>query len=101
MPVGLSQIGDSYRVGKADHIAAVAVTSAFSQVTITTGKSAIEIINVGDNTVFYGGSGVTTANGFPMYRRTYKTWNNVSSSWSIYVCCGSGLNSELRVVEYD
>jgi len=101
MPLGYAQVGDGYKVGAGSHATPITVTSAFAQYVVSAGKRSVEMINVGNQNAFFGGSGVTTANGFPIYRRTYKTWNNVTSGWNIYLCCGSALTTEVRVIEYE
>lgn len=101
MPIGIAQVGEGYILGAASHRTVITVTSAFSQIIITPGKGAIELFNNGTSDAYFGGSGVTTANGFPLYRRASKVWNNCASGWNIYVCCGSALSTELRALEYE
>lgn len=101
MPLGLAQIGEGYKLGAGFHATPITVTSAFAQYVISAGRRSVEFINVGTQTTYYGGSGVTTATGFPVYQKGQKAWVNVDSGWNIYVCCGSGLTTELRVIEYN
>lgn len=97
----ISDVGVLTSVGACTHRTAISVTDSPQKISIVVGKPTIEILNIGANTVYYGGSGVASSNGFPIYRRTYKSWNNTKAGWEIYVICASGLTSELRIVEYD
>ena len=94
-------ITDIHNVGACSHRTAVTVTEEAQQITITASKNTIEFINTGTNTIYYGGSGVNSTNGFPIYRRVSKSWSSVKSSFSIYVVCAAGETSTLRIVEYD
>ena len=101
MAIGLAQLGEGYILGSATHVTPITVTSAFAQFVIPAGKKTVEFFNIGTQTTYYGTSGVTTALGFPLVSTDQKCWVNVISGWNIYVCCGSGLATELRVVVYD
>ena len=97
----ISDVGVLTSVGVCNHRTAIAVTATAQKLAIVVGKPTIEILNIGSNAVYYGGVGVTSSNGFPIYRRAYKSWNNTKTGWKIYVVCAAGLTSELRIVEYD
>ena len=101
MTIGLSQLGEGYILGSGVHLTPITVTSAFAQFVIPTGKKTAEFFNIGTQTAYYGTSGVTTAVGFPLVSTDQKHWVNVVSGWNVYVCCGSGLTTEIRVVVYD
>ena len=86
-------------VGQCDHTTAITVTSTAAKLTLTAGKTTVEMMNTGDNTVYYGGVGVTDVTGFPIYRRSWHSWST-KKNWSIYVVCAAGETSTLRRVEY-
>jgi len=87
-------------VGAASHRSVINVTATAQEITITTGKKTIEIYNAGGNDIYYGGSGVTSLNGIPIFSNYMKVFSNVKSTFSIYIVCASGETSTLRVVEY-
>lgn len=101
MPLGLSQIGDGYKIGAGSHATPITVTSAFAQFVMSAGKRSVEFYNIGTQDAFYGGSGVTIDNGLPIEFKGQKSWSNLASGWSVYICCSSDETTELRVVEYD
>ena len=101
MTMGLAQLGEGYVLGSGVHATPIAVTSAYAQFVISNGKKAVEFFNIGTQTAYYGGAGVTTAVGFPLVSTDQKSWSNVVSGWNVYICCGSGLTTQIRVVEYD
>lgn len=87
-------------VGAASHRTAITVTDTAQEITISTGKRTIELQNVGSSIVYYGGSGVTSANGIKLFPGQTKPFSNVKDTFSIYLVCATGENSELRAVEY-
>lgn len=89
------------KVGACDHQDEIDVSSTPTQITISAGKNSLEIANVGDNDIYYGGSGVSSADGMILFRGSTKAWTHVKESFSVYVVCAAGETSKLRVVEYE
>ena len=87
--------------GAADHRTAITVTSTAAQITLTAGKRTIEINNSGSNVIYYGGIGVDSDNGIPLFPNQVKPFANVKNDFSIYVVCATGETSTLRIVEFD
>lgn len=87
-------------VGVASHRTAITATSAAQEITISTGKRTIELQNTGTNVIYYGGSGVTSANGLKLFPNQVKPFSNVKDDFSIYLVCDGAETSEVRIVEY-
>jgi len=87
-------------VGVATHRTAIAVTSTAQEITITAGKTTIEIQNSGTKIVYIGGTGVASTTGILLFPNQSKLFSNVKDSFSIYVVCAAAETSTLRVVEY-
>ena len=88
-------------VGDCEDKSAISVTATAQVVEITTGYDTLELRNVGSYTVYYGGTSVTAATGFPIYKREWRSWNNIKSGFKVYVVCSNGQTSELRRIEYE
>lgn len=88
-------------IGACDHRTAITVTAEAQAITMTAGKHSIELYNNSENDVYYGGSGVTSANGCIIAPGTTKEFNNVKRGFSLYLVCATGLTAEIRIVEYD
>ena len=87
-------------VGAATHRSTpITANGTAQQITLTAGMRSIEIQNTGSSVIYYGGSGVTTANGLKLFPNQTKPFNNVKDTFSIYVIT-DGTSVELRVVEY-
>lgn len=86
-------------VGKCNHRVELAITSVAQEITLTTGYNSIEIIPSPTETaeIFYGGSGVTSANGMPM--GAGKIWNNCKKGFSVYLVVEAG-TAYARIAEY-
>lgn len=87
-------------VGAASHGTEETVTDTAEEITITVGKRSIEIHNSGEEIIYYGGSGVTSSVGIPVFPRQTKPFSNVKDDFSIYIVAASGANSTRRIVEY-
>ena len=68
-------------VGACAHRTAVTVTSTAQEITIGANKTTIEIYNNGDATIYYGGSGVTSASGRPILPTGGQIWSQVKSTF--------------------
>lgn len=87
-------------IGACSNRAAVNVTATAQEITIGTNKRTIEIYNGGSADIYYGGSGVTSATGIPIFADYIKTFNNVQDTFSIYLVCATGQTATARIVEY-
>ena len=87
-------------VGACSHRTAVSVTATAQAITIGTSKRTIEIFNSGDSNIYYGGSGVSDANGIPIFPDYKLTLSNVKDDFSIYLVCATGETSTAKIVEY-
>ena len=87
--------------GQADHRTAITVTATAQEITPTTSKRTIEMQNTGTNVIYFGGSGVTSANGLKLFPNSTKVFGNIQDAFSVYVVCAAGETCELRIVEYD
>jgi len=87
--------------GEADHRTPLVITNAAQEVTPTLEKRTIELQNTGDNIVYYGGVGVTSANGIMIYPQYVKVFANIKNTFSIYLVTDGAETSEIRVVEYE
>lgn len=86
-------------VGAASHRTAITVNSTAQQITIAAGKDTIEIIPAGTSDVYYGGSGVTSANGVPI--GAGKIWSGCKAGFNVYLVCAAGQTCDVRICEYD
>ena len=87
-------------VGVASHRTAITATNTAQEITITTGNRTIELQNTGSSVVYYGGAGVTSANGIKFFSNSSKVFANVKDSFSIYLVTSGAETSEVRIVEY-
>ena len=87
-------------VAVASHRTEVSVTDTATQITPTAGYRTLEIHNSGSNVIYYGGSGVTSSNGIPIYPKQTKVYANVKDTFSVYLVAAAGANSTARIVEY-
>jgi len=88
-------------VGAGSNRAVVTVTDTAAQITIGAGKKNMEIYNQGDNDAYYGGSGVTTSTGIPIFAGQTKQFLKVQSDFNIYVIRAAGETAVLRIVEFE
>jgi hypothetical protein len=87
-------------VGAASHRSPITVNNVAQEITLSANKNTIEIHNSGNDNIYYGGSGVTSSNGIPLFSDYVKIFSNCKSTFSIYVVTATGETSTLRVVEY-
>lgn len=86
--------------GAASHRIPLTINNTAQEVTIGTGKRTIEFMNTGDNVIYYGGTGVTSANGIKLFPNQLKPFSNVKDTFSIYLVCDGAETSTLRIVEF-
>lgn len=86
--------------GAASHRTPLTINNTAQEVTIGTGKRTIEFMNTGTKIIYYGGSGVTSANGIKLFSNQGKTFGNVKDTFSIYFVCDGAETSTLRIVEF-
>jgi len=87
-------------VGVALHRTAITVTSTAQVITPTTGKRTIEMQNTGSKIVYFGGVGVTSANGIKFFPNSSKLFSNVKDDFSIYLVTEGADTAEVRLNEY-
>lgn len=94
-PSGIAEVGKCY------NRTAVTVTQAAQEIALTAGRKTIEITPspTEDEEIYYGGSGVTSANGAPI--GAGKFWAECKTGFSIYLICESGKTANVRITEYD
>jgi len=72
-----------------------------SSISVTSTVRCVEIYNMSSGIVYYGGSDVTSFTGIPIPISDLKIFNNIKSTFNIYVVCAAGQTAELRIVEYE
>jgi len=87
-------------VGVGTSRATISATSTAQEITINTGMRTIEIFNGGDSWVYYGGSGVTSLTGIPIFPNMTKTFANVRDDFSIYLVTAVGETATVRILEF-
>ena len=92
--------GSVEKVGKCSNQSAVTVNTTPQEITLTAGKKTIELVASPDNNadIFYGGSGVNSNTGAPLYNG--KVFRDCKANFSVYVVVAAGTQN-LRVIEYD
>lgn len=91
-------VGD---VGVYTHNTEMTVNDTAQSISISLGKQTLEVRHYSGNTIYYGSAGVTAANGFPVYEREWRVWNNVETTFEVYFVCSNGQAAKLRVGEYE
>jgi len=87
-------------IGAASHRTPVNITSGVHQFIIGAGKGSIEFENAGSKVIYYGGSGVSSANGIAFYPRSKIRFLKVKGSFNIFLVTAGADVSEIRIVEY-
>ena len=97
---GGARVTSVEEIGAASNRTAITVNDVAQQITITAGKTAIEIENSGSSIIYYGGSGVNSSNGLRLFPNSKKVFTKVKSNFSLYVVTATGETSTLRIGEY-
>lgn len=85
-------------VNGAISVSTTAVAAQVGGSNLTERKTLI-IYNNSNNTIYWGySSGVTTANGIPVYKDQYFTWDGLGPNVTIWLIAASGTN-DVRVAE--
>lgn len=84
-------IGTSYNV--------TVPTSPVTQIVISTGYSAVELVNIGPSTIAYGDSSVSASSGGLLFYSMNKVFTGVNSIFSFYVIADS-VAGTVKVVGY-
>lgn len=89
-----------HEVGKCYHRDELTVTGTAQEITLTSRRKSIEVIPALNETteIYYGGAGVTSANGAPI--GAGKIWTNCKDGFSVYLVVASG-TAVVRIAEYD
>lgn len=91
-------------VGAVTDVPKVSVTdSAATSLSITIGKKGVDMMNVGTDECWFGGSTVDPANsrGIKLLPNAVITVRETTNDFQIYFKCASGLSTTIGVVEYD
>ena len=101
-PILIGEDGDlagSLR-GSLTHQSPANVTTASTQVIITSGKVAMMVQNIGSSIIYFGGSGVTSSSyAFKIVPTQIVDFGGVKSGFNFYVICSTG-TSTLGIAEY-
>jgi hypothetical protein len=89
-------------LGNPSDAANITVTDAVTTITVAQGLSSLEIQNSGDNNVAFGkASTLTFARGILLYRQgDRKSWENLTSGWTVSFRCDTGKTTTLKRVDY-
>jgi hypothetical protein len=87
--------------GAASHRTALTINSTAQEVTIGTGKRTIEFHNAGNSIIYYGGTGVTSANGIRLFPAQTKSFANVKDTFAISFVTDGAETSTLAIVEFN
>ena len=87
-------------VGAISHRTAITVSDVAQEITIGAGKNSIEFQNSGTKTIYYGGTGVSSAGGGRLFPDETKVYTKVKLTFSIYFVCAAAETSTLRILEY-
>lgn len=91
----------SQPLGNPTHKTPVSVTSTEITLTITHGFQSIEFQNWSVNDVYFGATGVTTANGGRIVANGgSKIFENIPSNWKVTFICASGKTATLQRIDY-
>ena len=71
-----------------------------SSIIIDGGSHAIELHNFGPNDAYYGGKGVTSSNGIPLFPDDRKLLSNVENTFILKFRCATGETANIRKVQY-
>lgn len=86
--------------GVASHRTPLTITNAAQEVAIGTSKRTIEFSNSGTRIIYYGGTGVTSSNGIPIFPNQVKSFGNVKDNFALSFVCDGAEISTLRIVEF-
>ena len=87
-------------ISQASCRAELTVTDTAVELVPDSGIYAIEVQNLGNKIIYYGGSNVTSSNGIAFFQDDRKIFTNIENTFSLYLVCASGETSKLRIVEY-
>lgn len=86
--------------GAASQRTPLTINNTAQAVSIGTEKRTVEFMNTGDNVIYYGGAGVTSANGIKLFPNQIKTFANVKDTFALYFVTDGAETSTLRIVEF-
>ena len=79
----------------------VAVDDTGVTITLTKDYKTLEIFNESTSyPVYYGGLGVTSNLGIPLFPESLKTFHGCQNGFVVRFICASGQTANLRIVEY-
>lgn len=74
-------------------------TDPVTQIVVSTGYTACEIVNIGPSTIVYGDSSVTASSGGMLFYSMNKVFNGITGTFSFYVIADS-VAGTLKVIGY-
>ena len=87
-------------LGKVSHRTPVTVINVAQEITIGAAKGSIEFENSGGSIVYYGGTGVTSANGARIFPNSKKIFIKVKPNFSIFLVTDGADTSTIRIIDY-
>ena len=89
------------QLASVDTTKVISVTSSETLFTISSGNRAVEITNLGSNTVYYGQSNLAVNSGGIILANGSKFWDTVTDTFSMYLRVSSGgVTSIVSAQEY-
>lgn len=88
-------------IGAMSHRTPLTITDVAQEIVIGANKTHMEIMNIGNNTIYVGGSGVTSsAYGQKIFTDYGKIFSKVKTTFSFWAVCAAGVTSILAIGEY-
>lgn len=87
-------------VGLVSHRDPITITSIAQEITIGIGKKSIEFYNGGDKDCYYGGVGIDSTKGIPIFSGYGKIFSKVKNTFSIWLVTNGADTTTIRIVEY-
>ena len=78
---------------------ALYVTTSLHLITLNSGYQCLVFYNVGSNNLLWGGSGITVNSANVLFPASFKTWENVEDSYSVYITAESAATN-IVITEY-
>lgn len=89
--LNIISIGTSYNI--------TVPTSPVTQIVVSTGYVACEIVNIGPSTLVYGDSSITASSGGLLFYSMNKVFNGIAGIYSFYVIADS-VAGTMKVIGY-
>lgn len=100
MPIKVGNLGRGAGGRQKFTTRTINATTAETVITIASGKSYMELENIGTSICYVGQTGVTTASyGMYLTPKENHSFGSVNNTFSCYVICASGLTVGIAVIE--